>query len=128
MTEPGRPRRIRLLLLVLPLLVLVACAGETSDDRDDRDLGEGALRIAGTDDLRFDPEELTAAEGTIEVALSCEPGVNHNLVIVETGEEIAACQPGETAVGTIELEADSYGFVCTVPGHSATMRGELTVG
>lgn len=127
MPPTGRPRRLWVVLLA-SLLTLVACGGGSTGGSDDVDVSEDALRIVGTDDLRFDPEELTAAEGTIEVALSCEPGVNHNLEIVESGEEVAACQPGETTVGTIELEAGSYAFVCTVPGHSATMRGELTVG
>ncbi len=112
----------------------VACgdATDTGASEPDTDVGvevsDDALPLLGTDDLRFEPESLSADAGTMEFVLTCESQVNHNVVIVSTGEQVAACQPGETAVGSVELDGGSYEFVCTVPGHSATMRGELSVG
>jgi plastocyanin len=77
--------------------------------------------------LTWDTEELTADAGTVTVLLTCEEAVNHNVVIAETDEVVAECAPGETVEGTVELEAGEHTYVCTVPGHSGTMRGTLTI-
>jgi plastocyanin len=124
----------RVVALLAALVVSTACMGaDESADADspaggEVEISEDALRVLGTDDLRFEPEELRAPAGDIEVALTCEDGINHNLVIIATGDEVAVCLPGETGVGSVTLEAGTYEFVCTIPGHSATMRGELAVG
>ncbi|MCC5947636.1 MAG: cupredoxin domain-containing protein, partial [Nitriliruptoraceae bacterium] len=85
------------------------------------------VAVTGTDSLAWDQESFEVAEGEITVELTCEDAVNHNFVIDETGEEVVACDPGETATGTVSLDAGTYTFVCTIPGHETTMRGELTV-
>lgn len=126
------PRRsvARRLAIVAMATALVACgsgADGGGDGADEVQISDDALRVLGTDDLRFEPEALSAPAGEIEFALTCEDRVLHNLVIIATGEEVAACAAGETGVGSIELDAGTYEFVCTIPGHSATMRGELTV-
>lgn len=121
----------RRLAIAVVAAVLVACGGGDGDagsGADEVQIGDDALRVLGTDDLLFEPDALSAPAGEIEIALTCEEGINHNLVIIATGEEVAACAPGATGVGSVTLEQGTYGFVCTVPGHSATMRGEMTVG
>jgi len=129
----SRRRQPWLLVLVgLVALVLAACGGgeDGSSEASSGGSGEtadGVLRVVGQDDLRWDVEELTAQAGTVEFELVCEEAVNHNLVIDELDEEVAECPPGETARGSIELEPGTYTYVCTVPGHESTMRGELTV-
>jgi len=107
---------------VLPL-VLTACGGGG-----DADIPEADLVVIGTDRLAWEPDMLSAASGTSTVAIVCEPGANHNIVIEETGEEIAACAPGRTAFGEVTLDAGTYVYVCTVPGHELSMRGVLEVG
>lgn len=107
---------------MLPL-VLGACGGG-----DDADLPEADLVVVGTDRLTWEPDTLRAAVGTSTVAIVCERGANHNIVIEETGEEIAACAPGRTAFGEVTLAAGTYVYVCTVPGHELSMRGVLEVG
>lgn len=116
-------------------LALVACgggapdgSGTPGDGNGEVAVGDDALLVVGTDDLRFEPDELRSRTGTIEVALRCEDAINHNLVIIATGGEVAACTPGETDTGSVELDPGTHAFVCTVPGHSSTMRGELVVG
>lgn len=110
-------------------IVLAACGGgdgETSDSADGGADGE-VLALTGTDELLWDVETLSASAGTIEFALTCEDGVNHNLVIEETDELVAECAPGETATGSVELDAGTYTYLCTVSGHETRMIGELTV-
>lgn len=124
-----RPRSRRWVvpaLLLLLALALAACGG--SDATDQPTVTEdGALRIIGQDNLRWNVEELTADAGVVEFELVCEDAVNHNIVIDELDAEVAVCAPGETTRGSIELDPGTYTYVCTVPGHERTMRGTLTV-
>jgi plastocyanin len=129
-SAPARQRRGLSLLTFASViaLVLTACGG--SDDEPSGAAApatDGVVRVVGQDDLRWDVEELTAPAGTVEFELVCQDAVNHNLVIEELDEEVAACSPGETTRGTIDLEPGTYTYVCTVPGHESTMRGQLTV-
>ncbi len=125
--RPGsRPAGV-LLLVLLALGVVLAACGEDAADGDVRAAEDGVLRIVGQDDLRWDVERLTAPAGEITFELVCEDAVNHNIVIDELDEEVAFCGPGATDTGTIELDTGTYTYVCTIPGHEATMRGELVV-
>jgi plastocyanin len=102
-------------------LLVAGCGG--GDDG----LPEADLVVVGTDVLTWEPDRLETTAGTRSVAIVCQPGANHNLVIEETGEEVAACTPGRTAFGEVTLDAGTYVYVCTVPGHEVTMRGVLEV-
>jgi plastocyanin len=131
--RPDRWRRTASLAAALLFAVVVAgCGGGDAAGDADRDVAGGAadaatVAVVGRDDLTWDTEELSAASGPITVQLTCEPAVNHNLVIEETDELVAECAPGETVTATVDLEPGSYTYVCTVPGHERTMRGTLTV-
>ena len=132
MTHPSRSRpclpvTVWLLLLASLALLLAGCGGGGGDHGQVRAAEDGVLRIVGQDDLRWDVEELTAPAGEITFELVCEDAVNHNIVIDELDEEVAECAPGETVTGSITLDPGSYTYVCTIPGHESTMRGELVV-
>lgn len=105
------------------LAVIAGCSAQGAVPESDGDVAV----VVGTDDLRWEPEHLQLPSGDAEVELTCGSAVNHDLVIVETGQQVAICAPGETDRGTVALDPGGYTFLCTVPGHSATMRGELTV-
>ena len=117
-----RSRILLALTAAAAVLVLAACNGDDPPAAED-----GVLSLVGQDDLTWDVEELEAEAGTVEFQLTCEDGVEHNLVIEELDEEIAHCDPGETVTGSIELDEGEYTYICTIPGHEATMRGTLTV-
>jgi plastocyanin len=122
---PGSSRF--LVPLVAAVAVLAAACGDGPADAQPVDVPDGALSVAGTDRLRFEPETLQADAGEVTIALTCEGGVNHNLVIDETDEVVAECRRGRTDVGTVELDPGVYTYVCTIPGHERSMRGTLTV-
>jgi plastocyanin len=123
---PARRPNVLLVAMMVGLVALTGCGGNQAGSTASSAPEEGVVQVVGTDDLRFEPASLRVPVGT-ELELVCEPAVNHNLVIVETGQEVAVCAPGETGRGTLDLEPGTYTYLCTVPGHSATMRGELTV-
>lgn len=113
--------------LLVAVVATVGCAsgpGELSDD-DREAIAAADVAVVGTDSLDFEPDRIEAEAGAVTIALTCEQGVNHNLVI---GEDIVAvCGRGETVTGTVDLDAGTHEFVCTVPGHSQRMRGTLEV-
>jgi len=121
-----RTRARSLAVAAAAAIALAACGGgggEAAEGNGDGDV----LEVTGTDELLWDVEELSASAGTIDFELTCEDGVEHNLVIDETDEVVAECEPGETVTGSVELDAGTYTYVCTVPGHESRMIGELTV-
>ena len=125
--EASRPVRRRArdhiaLLFSAGAVVLAACGGGSAGGLPDADIA-----LLGTDMLRWEPDQVSVDAGTLSVAIVCERGANHNLVIEETGEEVAACAPGQTAFGEVTLDPGLYTYVCTVPGHELTMRGVLEV-
>ena len=121
--QPLRPRRLRAAALVAAVAaVLTGCGGGSSGGLPDADIA-----LLGTDRLTWEPDRVMVQPGTLSVAIVCERGANHNFVIEETGEEIAACAPGRTAFGEVTLEPGNYTIVCTVPGHEVTMRAALAV-
>lgn len=127
-TSRPQPGRLRVLAAVLlAAWLLGSCAGDPGPSVSPEEVDGADLVVVGRDNLQWDVEQLRATEGEISIALVCEDAVNHNLVIEETGEEVAVCSPGRSDVGTVTLEPGSYTYVCTVPGHERTMRGTLTV-
>jgi plastocyanin len=80
--------------------------------------------------IAFDKDELSAKAGTVTIDFENPSAIPHNVVIEKDGEELAGTPEftnGKKSVST-ELEAGSYTFVCTVPGHEeAGMVGTLTV-
>jgi plastocyanin len=115
-----------LVALLVGALALAGCSGGAGGGAGGA-ADDGRLVVVGTDLLRFEPETLSAPAGTITFELVCQPAVNHNLVIEATGEQVAACAPGGTGVGSVELAPGSHVYVCTVPGHEVSMRGTVTV-
>ena len=120
------PRPLRPFVLAATAVVLAACASGPAElsEADQTLIDEADLAVVGTDDLDFEPDVAEVEAGEVTIALTCEQGVNHNLVI---GEDIVAvCGRGETASGTVQLDPGEHEYVCTVPGHSQRMRGTLT--
>lgn len=80
--------------------------------------------------LAFDKTELSAKPGKVTIDFENPAPLEHNVVIEQDGKELAGFEPiaeGEEEL-TAELEAGTYTFFCSVPGHrEAGMEGTLTV-
>lgn len=109
-------------------LGLAACGGDGGNPSDEPTT-EPDITVTGTDALEFEPTELTADAGTVAVELQAGETVEHNFVVEELDNtEVVMVQPGQSVVGTVELEPGTYTFYCSVPGHrTAGMEGTLTV-
>jgi len=129
--NPLLTRTSRLVVAGVLALGLAACGGDNGDTAPPPANGDAPSEVSvlGTDALKFEPTELTAAAGTITVTLTSEDAVEHDFVIEEIGdEEVVYSGPGETNSGTVDLEAGTYTFYCSIPGHrTAGMEGTLTV-
>lgn len=79
-------------------------------------------------DIDFEVAPETAAAGEQTVTLINEGVVPHNVTFPEIDEApVVEAAGGETATGEITLEPGTYEYICSVPGHEASMNGELTV-
>ncbi len=116
-------------ILAAAALVVTACNGDDAGDADaNGDATNGATLQVEAGDLYFEPEELSASAGEIEVVLDNVGDVEHDFVIEEEDDTVVVhADPGETATGTITLDAGTYTFYCSIPGHRATMEGVLEV-
>lgn len=80
--------------------------------------------------LAFDKTELSAKAGKVTIDFDNPSAIPHNVVILEDGKELAGFEPIAESEEKLEadLEAGSYEFICSVPGHAqAGMQGTLTV-
>lgn len=92
--------------------------------------GETLQLAADPAALAYDTAELSASAGEITIDFSNPSAIEHDVAIEQDGEEIAATDviTESEATLTADLEAGSYTFLCTVPGHAeAGMEGTLTV-
>lgn len=112
----------RTALLAAVPLALAACSGGGGDAPSD-------ISLVGTNGLAFEPAELSASAGTVQIELTAEDDSEHTVVVEELDDElVAAADGGETASGEVELAAGTYTLYCDVPGHrQAGMEATLTV-
>lgn len=102
---------------------------ESSDDSSGQSL---SLSADPNGDLKYNTSKLNANAGNITIALTNESSVPHDVAVEDsagkvlgTSEEITQ---SDTDLELKDVDAGSYTFFCTVPGHKAAgMEGTLTV-
>jgi plastocyanin len=154
---PGRRILILLALLVAALaLVGVGCGGDDEGAAEPppaepaepappaeeppaeppaEEPAAGATELALAADpggnLAFDQASLEAPAGEITIVLTNDSPVGHDADVEDEGGSVVAdgeVVTGGTANTTATLEAGTYTFFCSVPGHrEAGMEGTLTV-
>jgi uncharacterized cupredoxin-like copper-binding protein len=89
--------------------------------------GETVRFVAVDIDYSEAPTEVAAGEVTFE--LVNEGALEHNVVLEEPGDVLVVeAMGGETATGDVSLEAGSYTYYCSIPGHrEAGMEGTFEV-
>lgn len=102
---------------------------EPTNDGDGEEAPAGEVVAATAIDIDFEEDSLEAPAGNITIELTNEGNIFHDFTIEELGDQvIAEADPGETTTGNVELDAGTYTYFCSVPGHRpAGMEGTLTV-
>lgn len=123
---------MRIVIAAGLLFAVSACgssSGSASPSSCDSEVPSGATAVAteGTDQLRFEPAELTAAAGPVHVTLDNPSSLPHTLVFNDLDFKLST-DAGEECGGSLAFESGSYAFHCDVPGHEeAGMKGVLVV-
>jgi plastocyanin len=122
----------RIVTMTAAALLLAACGGGGDDGASADGAAGAAVASASIEveagDLYFDQEQLAAPAGEIEMTLVNVGAAEHDIVIEEADDSLVVfAAPGETATGTIELEAGTYTYYCSIPGHRSAMEGTLEV-
>jgi plastocyanin len=134
----------RVLVLAFAVLALAACSKQPpevtaqqqvpADQRTAAASSEGAgggggggggdaTWVAVDIDFESAPESLPAGEQ--EITLVNNGTATHNVTI--DGELIVETEGGQTGTGTVNLEPGTYDYICSIPGHDASMNGSITV-
>jgi uncharacterized cupredoxin-like copper-binding protein len=107
-------------------LVVAGCGGDDGDLPAVEGPTSPSLDVVATE-MAYDPDAVAVAAGTVEVVLRNEGQVLHDLRITDQPFIIEA-GAGSMATGQLALEAGSYAFYCSLPGHrEAGMEGVLEV-
>jgi plastocyanin len=76
-------------------------------------------------DIDFSQEVNEAEAGEHVIAIINEGNLPHNVVFEGTNIRVDA-DGGQEAAATFTIEAGTYTYYCDIPGHRATMEGEIT--
>jgi plastocyanin len=138
-------RRASLVLAITALAALgiAACGGDDDDDG-----GETAAAPATTatapagggstvdistppgSDLAYDQKDVSAKAGNVTINFDNQQAQEHDVKVEDSGGmELGGTDliSSSTATATVNLQAGSYTFFCSVPGHrEAGMEGTLT--
>lgn len=121
-------RNTRIVAMIAGAALALTGCGSGGDEASPADSSASAAVEVEAGDLYFEPESLSASAGVIEITLVNTGMVEHDFVIEEAGNtEVVLAQAGETATGSIKLEAGTYTYYCSIPGHRTTMEGTLEV-
>jgi plastocyanin len=80
--------------------------------------------------LKYNVSKLKTHEGKITISMTNPSSIfKHNVAIKGNGVKVKGKVVGKggTSKVTVTLKPGKYTFYCTVPGHSVTMHGTLTV-
>jgi plastocyanin len=134
------------IVVALAVLGLAACGGDDDDDGGDTTAaataptttaagGGGGSTVAistpSGSDLAYEQSDVNASAGSVTIDFDNQQSTPHDVKVEDSaGEELGGTDliSSSTTTGTVDLQAGSYTFFCSVPGHrEAGMEGTLTV-
>tara|TARA_R100000306_G_scaffold18599_1_gene22953 strand:+ start:556 stop:1011 length:456 start_codon:yes stop_codon:yes gene_type:complete len=104
-------------------------SGMDHEDEGNSPVAAGARKVeVAASDFAFQPAEVEGEPGEDLAIVLTSEDILHDFTIDELDAHVAA-DAGETAEGGIsDLEAGTYTYYCSVPGHrDAGMEGTLTI-
>jgi plastocyanin len=143
-------RRVSAVLAVAALAVvgLAACGSSSSDNSTTAAstppsttpaAGGGAagggstvdISTPGGSTLAYDQKDVSAKAGSVTINFDNKEALQHDVAVADSSGKILGqtdLVSSGTANATVDLQAGTYTFYCTVPGHrEAGMEGTLTV-
>lgn len=133
MEDPLRARPRTALLVAVLMVAAVACGGEPADEPA-APAGEATGAAGGPAtfvavDIAYEQAPASLAPGRHTFELVNDGATRHTVTIEELGDrDVVEADGGQTATGDVELDAGSYTYYCSVPGHrEAGMEGTLDV-
>jgi plastocyanin len=79
-------------------------------------------------DISFESAPETTKAGKQTITLINNGQAPHNVTFPDLGEDpVVEAEGGQSAEAEINLKPGTYEYICSVPGHEATMNGTLTV-
>ncbi|HEY8552415.1 MAG TPA: cupredoxin domain-containing protein [Thermaerobacter sp.] len=134
MKRARRSLLVAVALMLLALPVLAACGGGGGEGggnggNGDQAAGGGNKITVTAQNMSFDTTEINLKKGqTYTIELVNNDSVQHDLVAEELGLEVGLTDPGKSnSVEFTPQQTGDFEFICTVPGHSATMKGTIHV-
>jgi plastocyanin len=137
-------RRASAVLVVAALAVfgLAACGGDDGGDETTAAAppptttsaaGGSTVNISTPpgSDLAFDQKDVSAKAGSVTIDFDNQQSLEHDVKVEDSsGTELGGTDlvSSGTATGTVDVQAGTYTFFCSVPGHrEAGMEGTLDV-
>ena len=79
-------------------------------------------------DISFESAPETAKAGKQTITLVNNGKAPHNVTFPELSDAaVVEADPGSSAAAEVDLKPGTYEYICSVPGHEASMNGTLTV-
>ncbi|HEY8393519.1 MAG TPA: cupredoxin domain-containing protein [Thermaerobacter sp.] len=119
-----------LLLVALPVLAACGGGGGNNGGGESSAGGEGGNKITITaESMAFDTDKIELKKGqTYTIELVNKDSVAHDFVAEELGLQVELTDPGQSkSIEFTPQQTGEFEFICSVPGHQATMNGTIVV-
>ncbi|HET9728647.1 MAG TPA: plastocyanin/azurin family copper-binding protein [Acidimicrobiia bacterium] len=124
----GTNRLARLVAITALCVALAACGGGGGGSGTTKTAVNGAITVNAAD-IHFDVNTIKASPGPLTVTLHNNGALDHNFEIDGQNFELKTSSSKRDATGTVNLQAGTYTFKCTVGSHAAQgMKGKIIVG
>lgn len=91
---------------------------------------ESVTIVVDAHDVYFDPEEITAPAGSLELELVERGAQPHTLVFEDVDDyKLSVTRGDRNDARSLDLEPGTYTYYCDIPGHRGQgMEGTITLG